>query len=101
MRSLAGQVTEKALQQAVIDAARRLGFRCYHTFDSRRSTPGFPDAVLLKGDRCLVFEFKTERGRVRPEQAEWIAAFNEAGIPARIVRPADLDDVLATLQEAA
>jgi len=93
-------MTEKCLMQAILDAARLLGYRCYHPFDSRRSTPGFPDVVCLKDDRCVVYETKTERGKPTPAQLDWLAAFNAAGIPAKIVRPSDLDDVLEELQEA-
>lgn len=94
-------ISEKDLQQTIVDAARRLGWAVYHTHDSRKSTPGFPDLVMLRGERCLVFELKTARGRVKPEQTTWLELFNNAGINARIVRPKDLDDVLAELQEAA
>jgi hypothetical protein len=88
---------EKDLMQTIIDAARLLGWRVYHTFDSRRSTPGFPDLVLLKDRRCLVIETKTDTGKVTPAQIEWINAFRDAGIPAKVVRPADLDDVIREL----
>ncbi len=91
---------EKDLMQAILDAARLLGWKCYHTFDSRRSEPGWPDVVCLKNDRCIVYETKTERGKPTPAQLDWLAAFNDAGIPAKIVRPADLDSVLNELQEA-
>lgn len=99
--SLAAAVTEKQLQDAIVDAAGRLGYLCYHTYDSRRSPEGFPDLLLVKGETCLVYECKTEKGRLRPMQQAWIDAFNAAGIPARIVRPADLDDVLNELRGAA
>jgi len=93
-------MTERQLQEAIIAAARALGYLCYHVYDSRRSVPGFPDLVLLRGSRAIVYELKTERGRVRPEQHDWLAAFNAAGIPAKVIRPADLDAVLDELREA-
>ena len=93
-------MTERQLQEAIRDAAGRTGWKCFHVYDSRRSVPGFPDLVLLRGDRALVYELKTETGRVRPEQRDWLEAFNTAGIPARIVRPCDLDAVLDELGEA-
>lgn len=91
---------EKDLMQAILDAACLLGWRCYHVFDSRRSVPGFPDIVCLKDGRCVVYETKTATGKPTPAQLDWLADFNAAGIPAKIVRPADLDDVLSELQEA-
>lgn len=91
---------EKDLLQAILDAALLLKWRCYHTFDSRRSEPGFPDLICLKDDRCIVYETKTSTGRVTAAQYEWLDAFNLAGIPAKIVRPENLDDVLDELREA-
>jgi hypothetical protein len=90
--------TEAQLQQTILDAARQLNWMVYHTFDSRRSEPGFPDAVLLRGRRCLVLEFKTEKGRVSTAQTEWLEAFAEAGIDARVVRPSESDEVLDDLR---
>jgi hypothetical protein len=92
-------MTEKQLQDALIGAAKATGWLVYHVFDSRRSTPGFPDLVLLKGKRCMVLELKTAKGRVRPEQRAWLAAFTWAGIDARLVRPDDLETVLQELSE--
>jgi hypothetical protein len=94
-------VTEKELQSMIVQAANHLGWLVYHTYDSRRSPEGFPDLLLVKDDVCLVYECKTEKGRLGPMQQAWIDAFNTAGIPARIVRPADLDDVLNELRGAA
>ena len=83
----------------VLTAAGYLGYRCYHTFDSRRSARGFPDAVCVKDGRLLALEFKTERGKVSPEQEEWIAELADVpGVTAMIARPDDWDRVLALLQ---
>lgn len=90
--------SEKAFQQALLDAARRLGWLCYHVFDSRRSAHGFPDIICLKGERCLAFELKANKGRVRPEQLAWIEAFGRVpGVTAAVLRPKDYDQALAVL----
>ncbi len=88
-------VTERAWQRTVLDAAGYLGWRCYHPYDSRRSEKGFPDAFCVReGSGALVFEFKTERGRIRPEQHEWLALMNSvSGIRALVARPADWDEI--------
>jgi len=65
---------EKALQQAVLDCARALGWLCYHVHDSRRSAPGFPDILATRGGRLLVAELKVGRGQLRPEQRVWLGA---------------------------
>lgn len=93
-------MTEKALQEAVIEAAGYLGYRVYHTHDSRRSEPGFPDLIALRerDGRRFAIELKTERGEVSPAQADWLTAFSRCGIPAFVVRPKDLDWLLETLR---
>ena len=66
-------MTEKQLQEAVIACAKLLGWRVYHTWDSRRSAPGFPDLVLvLPGSRLIFAELKTETGKVSDAQNQWL-----------------------------
>lgn len=84
-------ITEKQVQEAIVKAARLHNWHCYHTFDSRRSEPGFPDLVLIRGDRCLVAEIKGPKGHVSPAQATWIDAFQKAGIEAYLLYPDDQD----------
>lgn len=65
-------MTEKQLQQHVLDLARLLGWRAYHTFDSRHSAAGFPDLVLIKPPRLLFVELKSDKGKLSSAQVEWI-----------------------------
>lgn len=86
--------TEKQLQDQIIALAKALGWLVYHTHDSRRSEPGFPDLTLVhpKQQRVLFWELKAEKGRVSVAQKIWLAAFNAAGIKATIIRPSDWAD---------
>jgi hypothetical protein len=86
---LAGQQTETQLQGCIINAAQTLGWLVYHTHDSRRSQPGFPDLVLVRGQQILYRELKTQTGRVRPEQRTWLDTLTAAGADAAIWRPID------------
>ncbi len=90
-------MTEAQFQQQIIDLAHALGWRTYHTHDSRRSAPGFPDLVLVR-DRIVYLELKTETGKVSHDQADWIAALTAAGGTALVVRPSDLDRIKDALQ---
>lgn len=67
---------EKELQQLVIDCAQTHGWMAHHHYDSRRSEPGWPDLVLVEPvQRIVIFaELKSQKGRVRPEQREWLNA---------------------------
>lgn len=87
------KMSEKLFMDRIVKAAKVTGWLCYHTYDSRRSTGGWPDLVLVhaKHKRALFVEVKTEDGKVRPEQSAWIAALCAAGLEACVVRPVDWD----------
>jgi hypothetical protein len=86
------QMTEQALQDAVLELAQRLGWLAYHTHDSRRSQPGFPDLVLVntRARRLLFVELKRATGRLSPTQRQWLDALAATGATAHIWRPSDL-----------
>jgi hypothetical protein len=88
----AAAMTEAALQARVLAHARALGWLAYHTHDSRRSQPGFPDLVLVSERRARVLyrELKTERGRLSGPQSEWLRVLRVAGADAAVWRPMDL-----------
>lgn len=98
---------EKDWQRDVISLARTLGWRVAHFRAVKTPTgyrtpvqgdgAGFPDLCLVR-DRIVFAELKNERGRVSPEQQQWIAALEQAGVEAYVWRPGDLDQVLAVLQ---
>lgn len=71
---MAALESEREFQRWVIELATLCGWMTYHTHDSRRSQPGYPDLTLLRGKRLLFIELKTEMGALRPEQREWQAA---------------------------
>lgn len=76
-RNADGGLSEAAFQRQVLGLASFYGWRAYHTYDSRRSHKGFPDLVLVRGPELLFVELKTNKGRIRPEQAEWLNALHE------------------------
>ena len=71
------KMTEEQLSKAVHDCALVFGWKCYHTYDSRRSQPGFPDWVMVR-DRVLFVELKSETGRLSIPQQDWLFALGEA-----------------------
>lgn len=107
--------SERAFQQQVLDLASIYGWRSYHTFDSRRSTAGFPDLVLVRPPEMLLVELKRDNGRLSVPQQDWLrdlqlvaaafAARGPAGLPGSAVaaiapalevfvwRPADFDEI--------
>jgi len=82
---------EAGLLEHIRALARRSGWLCYHTHDSRRSEAGFPDLVLTNGQRVLFLECKTSTGKLTEAQARWLALLGRVpGVEARVIRPQDL-----------
>jgi len=92
-------VTEKRFLAELIKLLELTGWRVYHTYDSRRSAPGFPDLMAVKGPRLLALEVKTESGRLTPEQRVWLAELSAVpGVSAYVVRPGpDLAELVSIL----
>ena len=82
-------MTERQLQDAVLQLARLTGWLVYHTHCSIRSQPGFPDLVLVRGARVLWRELKSSRGRLTAAQSEWLDRLTAAGQDADTWRPDD------------
>jgi hypothetical protein len=91
-------VKEKEWQAQVVSLARRLGWMTYHTYDSRRSEPGWPDLVLVR-ERMVIAELKTQTGRVSEAQRKWLNALQQAGVETYLWRPSDMGQVAATLMK--
>lgn len=73
-----GAVTEREFMTTVVRYATLKGWFVYHTHDSRRSNPGFPDLVLARDDVLIFAELKAEKGRVSKEQVEWLEVLGAA-----------------------
>lgn len=93
-----GKLTEKQFMAQVVQLASHLGWRHYHTFDSRRSTAGFPDLFLVRRDRAIAAELKVGKRPVTHEQAEWIRALEAAGIMAYVWRETDWEAIERVLR---
>jgi hypothetical protein len=84
-------MTEDELQALVAVACASLGLAHYHTRDSRRSEPGFPDSVII-GTAILFRELKSRDGILRPEQRRWGSRITRAGGDWCVWRPRDWED---------
>jgi hypothetical protein len=81
-------MTERQLQDAVVEMAGYLGYLCFHPYDSRRSTgPGWPDLCIVGHGRFIVAELKRERGRVSAAQQGWLDELALAGVATYVWRP--------------
>ncbi|MFD3926486.1 VRR-NUC domain-containing protein [Streptomyces sp. NPDC058614] len=94
---------EEQWRRQVREIATRYGWTLqYHTADSRRSDPGWPDEVFghPAQQRTLFVEFKTDTGRIRPAQRVWLAHLASSGFEVALWRPRDLPTVLRVLGPA-
>ena len=93
------RIHEKQFMAQVVEVATLLGWLVYHTYDSRRSTPGFPDLTMCKRGRLILAELKTDTGKVSPAQSLWLSTLASCpGVEVYTWRPAQWDDIVATLR---
>lgn len=89
LKAMFGHMREATLQGLVMTALREAGWVAYHTHDSRRSDPGFPDVVAIRRGRIIYRELKKIGGRLSPEQIVWRDALLDAGADYAIWNPYD------------
>lgn len=92
-------LSEARWQSQVIALAAYLGWRVYHTHDSRRSAAGYPDLTMVhpRKRRLVMAELKKDGEEPTPEQRLWIEDLRAAGVEVWVWRPADIEDVKRTL----
>ena len=89
-------MTEAEWQAQIVTYARLQDWLVFHASDSRRSDPGLPDLILVRGETVMFLEVKTVQGRMREEQKTWMGRLKTANrVLAAVVRPSDWD----TLEE--
>lgn len=86
-------VTESEWQGVLRGLLTSLGWRVYHTKFSIKSDPGYPDltAVHPAQRRIVLYEVKTESGKLTDHQRTWLRALVEAGVEVAVLRPSDWD----------
>lgn len=93
------RATEAQWQKTVMDAAKTLGWTCYHTTFSIGSRSGFPDLALFHPEHGTVYaELKTQTGNLTDNQVYWLGVISAAGERVYVWRPDDWDEVDAVLQ---
>lgn len=91
-------MSEAAFQQQIKKTCEWMNLAVYHTHDSRRSQPGFPDLVIAGANGVLYRELKTETGRVTPMQQYWLDLLVEGGADAAVWRPHQMNFILVELR---
>ena len=91
-------ITEKDFLQQVKDLALLCGWRSYHTWGSFHSPSGFPDLVLVRSDRLIFAELKSDKGKVSPDQTAWQEALAGTGNDVYLWRPSEWDSIVEVLK---
>lgn len=102
------RLTEKLFSQQVEELLDILHWRWCHFRPARTERGwrtalsghvGLPDYVATKDGRLLIFELKSDSGKVSLEQQIWLTLLqNCAGVEVYLWRPANIDIVKDTLQ---
>jgi hypothetical protein len=93
-------VTEAELLASVLQLCDWLGLLAYHTHDSRRSQPGFPDLVIAGVSGVLFRELKSVHGVVSGGQRRWLRRLAQGGADSGVWRPLDWPDRIRAELEA-
>lgn len=68
------RMSERTLQDAIVECAGVLGWRVFHPWTSVNSAAGYPDLTLTRGGRLIYAELKVGRNRPTAEQMAWLGA---------------------------
>jgi hypothetical protein len=94
---------EAELSDEIRKLAEPLGIMRYHTYDSRKSEPGFPDEVLAGRRQMLFRELKRQGKNPTAAQQAWLDRLQALGHDVGVWRPEDLVSgrILREMREAA
>lgn len=93
-------LSEEAFQRRILEYCQLRGFKVFHDNDARRNERGWPDLVIGGPNGVLIRELKTDTGRIRPDQEEWLALLQAAGYDAAVWRPRDWERIVLPQLEA-
>lgn len=96
--------TMKSIAAFLLKRKRSAFTFAYHTHNSQRSQPGYPDLILIHPERQLLIaaELKMDGKYPSIEQRLWLAAFSCVSdatehVLTRLWRPSDWDEIIETL----
>lgn len=95
-------VSEKVFTQQVMAEAKANGWMCYHTHDSRRSQPGYPDISAVHPNRPelghVYMELKVGKNKPTTDQDTWLLSLEASGDRVFVFRPTDWDEIRSVLR---
>jgi len=91
-------ITENDFEQQVKELAAIYHWRYYHTWTSIHSPRGFVDVVMVKGNRLVFAELKSDKGKLTAYQEEWLDALKDTGAEVYVWRPGDFNEIVEVLR---
>ena len=92
------KITERQWQEQVEELAAMLGWKKYHTWNSIKSDPGFPDLVLVRPPRLIFAELKVDGKKPDARQLAWLDDVRECGVQSYLWYPEELEKVKEVLR---
>ncbi len=101
------KLTEAQFSQQVEDLLNLYHWKWCHFRPARTEkgwrTPlsghkGFLDYIAVKSGRLLIFELKSDTGKVSPEQQCWLDELDRTLIPVFVWRPRDWEKIVKMLE---
>lgn len=93
-------ISEREWQNHVHKVAVAYGWKYYHAPDNKpvngriqRVVAGFPDLVLVKGQRLIFAELKKEIGVLSDAQKDWLDSLQKTGVEVYVWRPSNMLEV--------
>lgn len=86
-------ISERDFADTVVQRAKQLGWRVFRVWNSQHSPAGYPDLSMVRGERFVLAELKTMKGKVSPEQLAWIEDLNRTPVEIYLWRPCDWGEV--------
>jgi len=86
---VADRMREDELFELIRGEMNARGLLFYHTYNSRRSNPGFPDLVVVGPRGILYRELKRQKKNPEPAQVVWIERLRLVGQDVDTWRPSD------------
>jgi len=102
-------ITEKQFSEQVEDLLKTFHWRWCHFRPARTmkgwrtslsGDKGFPDYIAARPPRLLIFELKSDKGRLSSEQKEWLYILQQLPAPVEcyLFRPSDFETIVEILR---